>query len=141
MSAPCLKIWDKGATSPFCAASMSERLVDDMAEIFMVEKSLEKCQIKISVFLLCTGQGCAKLTDFEWIFGFGCDFFFSKFSVLMPVLNALYPIRNFRLRFWLGIYYFNHFGYDFELTITILILWVVISKEFCFFDMFGCDFE
>ena len=44
-------------------------------------------------------QGCAKLTDFEWIFGYDFENF-----------------RNFRfwLRFRIRIHYFDTFGCDFE---------------------------
>ena len=59
-------------------------------------------------------QGCAKLTDFEWIVDILVAIIFLKISVLMLVLNDFYSIRNFRLRFRIVIYYFEAFGCDFE---------------------------
>ena len=58
-------------------------------------------------------QGCAKLTDFEWIFGYESKNF-----------------RNFRfwLRFPIRIHYFDTFGRNFKQAIIISSLLVLISK-------------
>ena len=54
------------------------------------------CMFALKICDKETGQqGCAKLTDFEWIVDILVAIIFLKISVLMLVLNGFDPIRKF----------------------------------------------
>ena len=71
-------------------------------------------------------QGCAKLTDFDWIFDFGCENF-----------------RNFRFWcwFWRATTLFEIFDFDFEQDFATSKLLVAISKYNLKLSTFSDIFE
>ena len=75
----------------------------------------------------------ARMCETDW---FRMDFWlwfrkFSKFSILVAILNNNSLLRHFWLRFRIAIYYFDTFGFDFE--IQSLVLWLLCEP----FTTFG----